>query len=305
MIFLCATLIFRNMKKIALFGMNFSEDFNKNILALFDIFNRHKAELYIHEKFAAFLLQNTGIKTDKFKTFIDTLTLPPDTDFLFSFGGDGTFLETLKIVKDRDIPIIGINTGRLGFLANISRDEICISVEDLFQGNYSLEERTLIRLSSNKSVPGEFNVALNEITIHKYGAGMISVITELDGEYLNTYWADGLIISTPTGSTAYSMSVGGPIVLPESRNYIISPIAPHNLSVRPLIVPDNKTIGLKVKSREDRFLVSVDSITREVENDIVLNIDKAPYSLKLVKFPGTSFYNTLRNKLMWGVDKRN
>lgn len=285
--------------------MNFSEDFNKNILALFDIFKRHHAEIYIHKNFEAFLSENTGIKTDKNKIFHDNRTLPPDTDFLFSFGGDGTFLETLKIVKDRDMPIIGINTGRLGFLANISRDEICISVEDLFQGNYTLEERTLIRLSSNRSIPGDFNVALNEITIHKYGAGMISVNTELDSEYLNTYWADGLIISTPTGSTAYSMSVGGPIVLPESHNFIISPIAPHNLSVRPLIVPDNKTISLSVKSRADRFLVSIDSITHEVENDAILNIDKAPYNLKLVKFPGTSFYNTLRNKLMWGVDKRN
>jgi NAD+ kinase len=293
------------MKKIALFGMNYSEDFNKNILALFDIFNRHHADLVIHKDFAAYLSKNSGINTGDFKAFRDNHSLPADTDFLFSFGGDGTFLETLKIIKDRDIPVIGINTGRLGFLANISRDEICISVEDLFQGNYSLEERTLIRLNSNKSIPGDFNVALNEITIHKYGAGMISVVTELDGQYLNTYWADGIIISTPTGSTAYSMSVGGPIVLPESRNFIISPIAPHNLSVRPLIVPDNKTISLQVKSRSDRFLVSIDSVTHEVENDVILSLDKAPYSLKLVKFPGTSFYNTLRNKLMWGIDRRN
>jgi NAD+ kinase len=293
------------MKKIALFGINFSEDFYKNILALFEIFSSHQAELIIHEDFANFLFQNTGIKTQGFRKFRDNHSLPIDTDFLFSFGGDGTFLETLKIVKDRDIPVIGINTGRLGFLANISRDEICISVEDLFQGNFSLEKRSLIRISSNKSIPEEFNVALNEITIHKFGAGMISVNTELDGEYLNTYWADGLIISTPTGSTAYSMSVGGPIVLPEARNFIISPVAPHNLSVRPIIVPDNKTISLRVKSRADRFLVSIDSRTHEVENDIILNIDLAPYSLKLVKFPGTSFYNTLRNKLMWGVDRRN
>jgi NAD+ kinase len=293
------------MKKIALFGMNFSPDFNRNILALFDIFSRHKAELIIHKDFAGYLLKNTGIKTPENKTFSDTFTLPADTDFLFSFGGDGTFLETLRIVQNRNIPVIGINTGRLGFLANISRDEICISVEDLFQGNYTLEERDLIRIRGSASIPEEFNVALNEITIHKYGAGMISVITELDGEYLNTYWADGLIISTPTGSTAYSMSVGGPIVLPESKIFIISPVAPHNLSVRPLVVPDNKVISLQVKSRADRFLVSVDSRTFEVGNDDVLVIDKALYSLKLVKFPGTSFYNTLRNKLLWGYDKRN
>jgi len=293
------------MKKIALYGKNFSEDFNVNIRSLFDIFRKHKAELYIFEDFASFLSQQSLVAPHEFATFSDYNNLPAGTDFLFSFGGDGTFLETIKIVKGLNIPVIGINTGRLGFLANISRDEICISVEDLFQGNYTLEERTMIRMKSSKSIHEDFSFALNEITVHKFGAGMISVITELDGEYLNSYWADGLIISTPTGSTAYSMSVGGPIVLPESRNFIISPVAPHNLSVRPLIVPDSKTISLRVKSRADRFLVSIDSRTHEVENDITLYLEKAPYSLKLVKFKGTSFYNTLRHKLMWGVDKRN
>jgi NAD+ kinase len=293
------------MKKIALFGKNFSEDFNSNIRFLFDIFDKYHADLIIHDEFAAFLFTHTGIDISGFKTFRDHASLPSDTDFLFSFGGDGTFLETVKIVQNRNIPVIGINTGRLGFLANISREEICVSVEDLFQGKYSLEERTLIRLNNNTSIKEEFSIALNEITIHKYGAGMISVITELDGEYLNTYWADGLIISTPTGSTAYSMSVGGPIVMPESRNFIISPVAPHNLSVRPIIIPDDKSIRLKVKSRADRFLVSIDSRTHEVENNVTLSLDKAPYNLKLVKFNGANFYNTLRNKLMWGIDKRN
>lgn len=293
------------MKKIALFGKNFSEDFNGNIASLFEIFKKHRAELVIHENFAAFLSIHAGINTGEYKTFSDHKSLPADTDFLISFGGDGTFLETLKIVQDRKIPVIGINTGRLGFLANISRDEICVSAEELFQGNYTLEDRTLIRLKGTKPDKNEFSIALNEITIHKFGAGMISVKTELDGEYLNTYWADGLIISTPTGSTAYSMSVGGPIVMPESRNFIISPVAPHNLSVRPIIIPDNKTISLKVFSRSDRFLVSIDSHTIEVDNNTDLFIDKAPYSIKLVKFHSTSFYNTLRNKLMWGVDKRN
>lgn len=293
------------MKKIALFGKTFSKDFNENMRSLFEIFAKYKAEIYIHKEFAEILLQNDSLSSRDFKTFTGHDDLPVDADFLFSFGGDGTFLETLNIVKEMEIPVIGINTGRLGFLANISREEICISVEDLFQGNYSLEERTLIRLSCEPSRDKGLNIALNEITIHKFGAGMISVITELDGQYLNSYWADGLIISTPTGSTAYSMSVGGPIVLPESRNFIISPVAPHNLSVRPLVLPDNKTIRLSVKSRADRFLVSIDSRTLELGNDTVLTIDKAPYSLKLVKFPSTSFYNTLRQKLMWGADRRN
>lgn len=291
------------MKRIALYGKNFTEDFNPNIRALFDIFRRREAEIFIFSDFASFLENNAGINLSDCRILHDRYSLPGDTDFLFSFGGDGTFLETLGMVKGTGIPVIGINTGRLGFLANISRDEICYSVEDLFSGNYTLEERSLIRLVN--STGEEPQIALNEITVHKYGAGMISVNTELDGEYLNTYWADGLIISTPTGSTAYSMSVGGPIVLPESRNFIISPVAPHNLSVRPIIVPDSKTISLKVKSRADRFLVSVDSTTHEVYNDVVLRIDKAPFYLKLVKFSSNSFYNTLRNKLMWGADKRN
>jgi NAD+ kinase len=293
------------MKKIALYGKNFSEDFTRNIRALFDIFRKHNAELIIFDEFAAFLSSKAGIDLTGYRTFRDRSTLPVDTEYMFSFGGDGTFLDTLKIIRDSNIPVIGINTGRLGFLANISRDELCISVEDLFAGKFMLEERTLIRLNNCDSINEEYCIGLNEITIHKFGAGMISVSTELDGHFLNTYWADGLIISTPTGSTAYSMAVGGPIVMPESRNFIISPIAPHNLSVRPIVIPDDKRITLRVKSRADRFLISIDSRTHEVENEIVLNIDKAPYCLKLVKFEEASFYNTLRNKLMWGVDKRN
>jgi NAD+ kinase len=291
--------------RVALFGKNFSEDFKSNIRALFDIFKKHKTELFIFDEFASFLFLNAGIETGDFQTFNHESSIPEGTDFLFSFGGDGTFLETLRLVKDRDIPVIGINTGRLGFLANISRDEICISVEDLFSGNYSLEERTLIQLKNNLFLKEQSAIALNEITIHKFGAGMISVITQLDHEYLNTYWADGLIISTPTGSTAYSMAVGGPIVLPESHNFIISPIAPHNLSVRPIIVPDTKLISLSVKSRSDKYMISIDSHTYEVDKDVSLDIEKAPYRLKLVKFHGTNFYQTLRHKLMWGLDKRN
>ncbi|MGC9342757.1 MAG: NAD kinase, partial [Bacteroidales bacterium] len=231
--------------------------------------------------------------------------LPEGTDFLFSLGGDGTFLETLSFVKKKEVPVLGINTGRLGFLANIARDEIADSMDKLFSGNYSLEDRSLIQLTSSEGPLDEFKTALNEITIHKQNASMITIVAELNGEYLNSYWADGLIISTPTGSTAYSMSVGGPIMLPESRNFIISPISPHNLTVRPIVVPDDKKISLKVKSRSAEILVALDSRSYLVKTGLELFIEKAPYSVKMIKFPANNFYNTLRNKLMWGMDRRN
>ena len=291
--------------KIALYGKNFSHDFTDNIRTMFDIFHKYDAELYIYEEFSKFLTGEMNIFPGKFKVFTDYTIQSENINFMFSLGGDGTFLETLNFIRDSGIPVVGINTGRMGFLANISKEEVSVSVEDLFMKNYILEDRTLIRMTTGKGNLNEFNVALNEITLHKKGMGMISIICELDGEFLNTYWADGLIISTPTGSTAYSMSVGGPIMLPESRNFIISPVSPHNLSVRPILVPDDTHISLSVKSRDDQYLIALDSRSLLVGADVELLIDKAPYTLKLVKFRNNNFYNTLRNKLMWGMDKRN
>ncbi len=291
--------------RIALFGRPFSEDFNQNIKILFDKLNQHKTELIIHRQFAEFLTEKAGILLQHCSYFDEKSGLPEGIDFLFSLGGDGTFLETVSHVRDSGIPILGINTGRLGFLANISRDDISTSIEDLFNGNYSLEDRCLIRLNTSAGPLAELNTALNEITIIKKNTAMITINAGLDGEYLNSYWADGLIVSTPTGSTAYSMSVGGPIVLPESKNFIISPISPHNLTVRPIIVPDNKTISLEVISRSDQFQVALDSRSYTVDTSVKLFIDKAPYCIRMVKFPSNSFYNTLRNKLMWGADRRN
>jgi len=291
--------------KIALFGKNFSCDFKEDIRRMFGIFRMHKTELLIYKEFADFLMTQEGILEGEHEVFTDRVFQKGEMDFLFSIGGDGTFLKTLELVRDSGIPVIGINTGRLGFLANISRDEISKSLDELFAGNYTIEERSLIRLTMKKGYLEGFNIALNEITVHKKEMGMISIIAELDGEYLNTYWADGLIISTPTGSTAYSMSVGGPIILPEAGNFIISPISPHNLTVRPIVVPENKKIHLSVKSRSGQFLIALDSRSFPVNSDNELLIDLAPYKLKLLKFKNNSFYNTLRNKLMWGMDKRN
>ena len=291
--------------RIALFGKPFSEDFNQNIRTLFEKLKHYNTEIILHHKFSEFLTREAGIVLENCTYFDEDSGLPEGVDFLFSLGGDGTFLETVSHVRDSGIPILGINTGRLGFLANISRDDIGSSIDELFKGNYSLEDRSLIRLNTSSGPIDKLNTALNEITIIKKNTAMITINAGLDGDYLNSYWADGLIVSTPTGSTAYSMSVGGPIVLPESRNFIISPISPHNLTVRPIVVPDHQTISLEIKSRSDEFQVALDSRSYTVNTNTRLFIDKAPYCIKMVKFPSNSFYNTLRNKLMWGVDRRN
>jgi NAD+ kinase len=293
------------MMKIALYGKKFSGDFKDNIGMMLKIFLRNEVELYLHEAFSKFLKAQDVNYEGNVRSFKDHSSLPGDIAFLFSVGGDGTFLETVNLIRDSGIPVIGINTGRLGFLANISREEICFSVEELFTGNYTLEDRSLLRLTTRQGDLGELNIALNEITVNKMSMGMISIAAELDGEYLNSYWADGLIISTPTGSTAYSMSVGGPIVLPESETFLISPVAPHNLTVRPIVISNDKKIRLKINSRSSQFMVSLDSRSYTMKTDVELVIDKAPYSLKLVKLKNSSYYHTLRTKLMWGLDKRN
>ncbi len=291
--------------KIALYGKEFSEDFRENIHEMFEQFRENNATVFIHDRFKAILECE---KLDHFNfsgSFNDNSGLPDGVDVLISMGGDGTFLNTLNLVKDSQVPVLGINTGRLGFLANISREELKDSIGQLLRGEFSTETRNLISLNSNKGPLDPFNTALNEITILKKGVPMISIETHLNGEYLNSYWADGLIISTPTGSTAYSMAVGGPIMLPGSRNFIISPVSPHNLTVRPIVVPDDMEIRLQIHSRSDQFMVAMDSRSYTVDTNTELIITKASYGIQMVKFPVNNFYNTLRNKLMWGMDKRN
>ncbi|MBN2521043.1 MAG: NAD(+)/NADH kinase, partial [Bacteroidales bacterium] len=198
----------------------------------------------------------------------------------------------------------GINTGRLGFLATVSPNDISKLINYIVEGNYDIEERTLLKLDT-KGLFDDFFYALNDITIQKVGSGLITIHTYLDDEYLNSYWADGLIIATPTGSTAYSLSVGGPIMVPNSGDLIISPIAPHTLSVRPIVVPDFVKITLKVESRDLEYILSLDHQSKRLSNSIDINISKGEYKIKLLKLPNTSYYQTLRNKLMWGIDKRN
>jgi len=227
-------------------------------------------------------------------------------DFLISIGGDGTFLDATLFTRDLKIPLIGVNTGRLGFLSNTSTTEIKKALTNLVQGKYSLEKRSLLQLDSKRELFGENNQALNEISIMKRdSSSMITIHVDLDGVHLNSYWTDGLIISTATGSTAYSLSCGGPIIMPGNGNFVITPIAPHNLNVRPIVISDDSKLKISVESRSKNNLVALDSRSEELKDKEVLSIQKAKNKIELVQFQHQSFLNSLRNKLNWGLDKRN
>ena len=291
--------------KIAIYGRPFSSGFEKNIQALFELLEKHGVEYFIHEPFYKFLLQKEKLSFQKagaFKTHDDIIG---NADIMFSIGGDGTFLEAVSIVQNYGIPIVGINTGRLGFLADISPEHIEDSLLAILNGDYKIEQRSLVELDLINSPWAGFTCALNEVSIQKRYSTMTTIHTYLDDSYLNSYWADGLIVSTPTGSTAYSMSVGGPIVSPDSNNFIISPMAPHNLTIRPIIVPDKSLIRIEVESRDNSFLLTLDSRTEIIEGEVQLRLKRADFTIKTLRIKDATFYNTLRNKLMWGVDKRN
>jgi NAD+ kinase len=291
--------------KIALYGRPFSEDCKKNISELFQILTDSKTELFIFRPFLDFLRNQAGIKPVITGTFESHDDVPRDAQFMFSVGGDGTFLKTVSIIQDYGIPIAGINIGRLGFLANITVDNLRDSIQAILQGHYSTEHRSMIRLDlSDGSLKG-FCCALNDVTIQKRYSSMITIHTYLNDVLLNSYWADGLIISTPTGSTAYSLSVGGPIATPDSCNFIISPLAPHNLTVRPVIVPDSKIIRLKTESRDSSFILSIDSRVEILDSNPEIIIRRADFDVKTIRIEGNSFYDNLRHKLMWGLDRRN
>jgi NAD+ kinase len=291
---------------IALYGKSFSESFDKSIQQLVLKLEKIKCKLYIYEPFYKFLKKKVNFKLEAhlFNGFHD---IKGKINFLISIGGDGTFLDTITLVRDSGIPIIGINTGRLGFLSNISQEEIIEAIDLIFQKKYFLEERSLLKLETKNSIFGDLNFALNELTVMKKDtSSMITINTYVNDEFLNSYWADGLIIATPTGSTAYSLSCGGPIITPESENFIITPIATHNLTVRPIVIPDRYLIKLKINdNRNRRFLVSLDSRTQTIDHSMELCITRADFKVNLVKLEKEGFFTTIRNKLMWGQDKRN
>ncbi len=232
--------------------------------------------------------------------------LDESIDFLISLGGDGTLLDTIAFVRDKDIPVIGINFGRLGFLASIGKEDMITAVEALVNRTYVADKRSLIHLDASKPLFGEVPYGLNEFAIHKTDTSpMIKIHTYLNGEFLNTYWADGLIVSTPTGSTGYSLSCGGPVVFPESDSFVINPVAPHNLNVRPIVVPDDNIISFEVEGRAENFLCALDSRKEIVDKNVQLAVRREKFNVSLVRLNENNFLQTLRNKLSWGLDQRN
>jgi NAD+ kinase len=290
---------------IAIFERTFKPDFIEYYQQLFDTLKKVNATVIIHKKFNEFIKSNCHFETKIHGEFSEFTDIDKSIDLMISIGGDGTFLDAMLYVQDKEIPIIGINSGRLGFLANIAKEEIPQAMGAILKGAYSIEQRSLIQIETNNYELGHENFALNEITLMKKDSSMILIHAYLNDEYLNSYWADGLILATPTGSTAYSLSVGGPIMLPGVENFIIAPIAPHNLSARPVIVPDHYQLTFKVEGRSDEFLVALDHRHHVMGTDAEIRIKKAGFQLKMIKLKNNSFYNTLRNKLMWGADKRN
>ncbi|MEH0154213.1 NAD kinase [Limibacter armeniacum] len=266
---------------------------------------RSNVDLLLSAELSDFISTLNNTKLPVFNVFKDHKDLEK-VHYMISFGGDGTLLQALTYIKDLPIPVLGVNAGRLGFLATTPKENVEAAIDAMLNGNYTIDERIMLKLESNQDIFNGLNFGLNEFTITKRDtSSMIQVHTYLDGEYLNTYWADGLIVSTPTGSTGYSLSVGGPVVIPDSNNFIISPVCPHNLNVRPLVVSDNSVISFEIEGRSKNFLVSLDTRSRAVDASIKLAVRKNDYPARLIKFSGDNFLNTLRIKLNWGIDARN
>jgi len=291
--------------KIGLFGNKFTESFDAVVYHLLKRLSKTNVEITIHKAFYDFLVDDKKYAFEFPKFFNSEKDLSHDLDFIISIGGDGTFLQTVNLVRESGIPIVGFNSGRLGFLANISSSGIDKALDDLLHKNYEIEHRSLVGLTCNECLFGDFNYALNEVTIQKTTSSLITIHTYINDIFLNSYWTDGLIISTPTGSTAYSLSVGGPIVTPNSQNFIISPIAPHNLNVRPIIIPDSSVLRLKVEGRTSNYNITLDSRSAIIETGTEITVRKSPFQINLIKFNSIDYFSTLRNKLMWGADKRN
>ncbi len=293
--------------KIGIYGQFYHEDSEIYIQYILDALQKKGVEIIIEKEF----LKKINLNKDFSKKYLGVSTFTKiDTsyDFFLSIGGDGTLLKAITFVRDLGIPIVGINTGRLGFLATIQKEKIPESLNLILNDDFVISERSLLSISTDPSHQEilSLNFALNEVAINRNNTtSMIKVETKINDKYLTSYWSDGLIISTPTGSTGYSLSCGGPIIDPRTNSIVLTPIAPHNLNARPLVIPDSSTISLNVSGREETYLVSLDSRLATLKNNTAIIIKKAPFTIKLVQLPNDSFINTLREKLLWGKDKRN
>ena len=292
--------------KVAIYGQSFHEEDGIYVTQLLEELHKIQATIYIEEDFHELLAETvTNLPS---ATFSQSSGLDGSFDLFVSFGGDGTMLRAVTYIQDMGIPIVGVNTGRLGFLSTFKKEDVKKVVTEFTAGNYRIEERSLVEISldTDTSEFGTMNFALNEITVsRKDTTSMITVETYLDDEYLTSYWADGLIVSTPTGSTGYSLSCGGPVIAPTAQSLVLTPIAPHNLNARPLVIADTTEIRLKVSGREEHHLVSLDSRIATIPNGKEILIKKSKFTIQMVEYTSESFLKTLRNKLLWGQDQRN
>ena len=288
--------------RFALFGNIYQARKSASIQKVLSTIANYGAELYVDMEYYYFLKDNQRLDVNATKVFTGS---DFEADFAISMGGDGTFLKTASRVGHKDIPILGVNMGRLGFLADISPDDIEACLQALFSDDYALEPRALIQVEADGAPLGEFNCALNDVAVLKRDtASMISVKASIDSQYLNTYQADGIIVSTPTGSTAYSLSNGGPIIVPGTKVLAMTAVAPHSLNVRPIVLPDSAVIELEVESRSHHFLVAIDGRSEKCKEGTKITLRRAPYEIKVVKRSGHRYFNSLREKMMWGADKR-
>ncbi|MDX1629516.1 MAG: NAD kinase [Fulvivirga sp.] len=289
--------------KIGIHGKEFSEDAKHFIQEVFDCLKKREVDVFVSEPYQK-IIDESKIDTQpqSYKASDDLSHL----DFFMTLGGDGTLLEAVTHIGRAEVPILGVNTGRLGFLATTGENDFKKAMDALFDKKYIIEERALLRLESDQELFNGQNFALNDFTILKKDtSSMITVHAFIDGEFLNSYWADGIIVSTPTGSTGYSISCGGPLIMPQSNNFVLTPVSPHNLTVRPIVVPDDCELSFSIKGRSKNFLISLDSRYETVDDSVKLNVKKEDFTANLIKLDDSDYFKTLRQKLNWGFDVRN
>ncbi len=291
--------------KIGFYGKVFGDDYNELMRDVIRLLNEASVNIMIYEPFwndIKHCIDDFG----KFELFNSSEEIKNNIDILFSFGGDGTILDSVPLIRDSGIPVLGINTGTLGFLASVSPQSTSEAVKNIITGNYTIEQRSLIQINDEDNIFNGINYALNEISIcRKDNGSLIVVEVYIDDMLLNTYWADGIILATPTGSTAYSMSVGGPIMTPNADSFLITPIAAHNLSVRPVVIPDKSVVKVKVNGRSDIFALGLDSRIITADKSMNIEIRKTDFTFNMIKMPDKNFFETIRKKLLWGNDLRN
>lgn len=291
--------------RVAIYGKRVNKQTSPYFVEVLKILEDYNWEVVLEEELKQILINKIGI-SDKFDVFNNYQDITSGIDLAISMGGDGTFLKTVSYIRNSAVPIMGINTGRLGFLANISKEQIHNTLNQVRDKNYEFQKRSLLRVNTEEDLFGEDNFALNELTLHKKDtSSMITVHASLDNKYLNSYWADGLIVSTPTGSTAYNLSCGGPIITPGCQVHILTPVAAHNLNVRPMVVPDHLPISLSVEGRDRSYLLSLDGNSKSIKQGENVLITKAEFMINVIKFEDNNFLDTIRNKMLWGIDTRN